>query len=399
MISGRFPAGRLSWARRSRLAAGTGRFAGVALASAVVGSVIVLLGGGSPAGVFDGLIQGSVGNTPALVSSLSQATPLVFAGLSFAVAFRAGVFNAGGQGQFLMGAFATAIVGFEPVFAGLPAPVHLLLVLMAGAIAGALWAAPAILLRIWRGTDEILTSLMLSYVAANLNDWLVLDEFRAKTIQAGTNAQTAVLSPSASFPTLVPGSSLTFMAIVAVAACVVATVYFRYSTAGFETRLVGANPRFAVASGVSSARKMIMAMLASGAIAGLGGSAVVGGFFHADITPFNTNVGFNGILASLLVGNVPLLIPLSSVFFGALQQGGLGLQILSGQSQYIADTLTAVIIIFVALRHQPQRLRALWSRASASRQAHWPSRPGTPTSATPLAGARTDPSRATQAHK
>ncbi len=142
---------------------------------------------------------------------------------------------------------------------------------------------------------------------------------------------------------------------------------------------------------------MITAMLASGAIAGLGGSAVVGGFFHADITPFNTNVGFNGILASLLVSNVPLLIPLSSVFFGALQQGGLGLQILSGQSQYIADTLTAVIIIFVALRHWPQRLQALSSRSGASRTAHWP--PAAQTSAAPpLTGAGTDPSRTREAH-
>jgi general nucleoside transport system permease protein len=388
MIHARLPGAGLSRPRRSRLAAGTGRFVGVTLASAVVGSVIVLLGGGSPAGVFDGLIQGSVGSTAVLVSSLSQATPLVFAGLSFTVAFRSGVFNAGGQGQFLMGAFATALVGFEPPFAGFPSPVHLLLVLVAGAVAGALWSAPAILLKIWRGTDEILTSLMLSYVAANLNDWLVLDEFRAKTVQPGTNAQTTVLSPSASFPTLVHGSSLTFMAIVAVVACVVATLYYRYSIAGFETRLVGANPRFAVASGVFSTRKMVTAMLASGAIAGLGGSAVVGGFFHADITPFNSNVGFNGILASLLVNNVPLLIPLASVFFGALQQGGLGLQILSGQSQYIADTLTAVIIIFVALRHQPHRLRGLRSRPGASRQA--PSAP-------PPADAAADPALAREA--
>src|SRR5260370_25500907 len=170
MISVRFPRGHLSGAGRSRRGAGAVGFVGVALASAVVGSVIVLLGGGSPAGVLDGLIQGSVGNTPALVSSLSQATPLVFAGLSFAVAFRAGVFNAGGQGQFLMGAFATAIVGFEPVFAGLPAAVHLLLVLIAGAIAGALWAAPAILLRIWRGAGEGLTRPLLSHVAAHPND-------------------------------------------------------------------------------------------------------------------------------------------------------------------------------------------------------------------------------------
>jgi ABC-type uncharacterized transport system permease subunit len=125
---------------------------------------------------------------------------------------------------------------------------------------------------------------------------------------------------------------------------------------------------------------------------------VVGGFFHADITPFNTNVGFNGILASLLVSNVPLLIPLSSVFFGALQQGGLGLQILSGQSQYIADTLTAVIIIFVALRHQPQRLRALWSRASTSRPAQRPPLEAPSSAPPPLTGAGTDPSRATQAH-
>jgi len=354
-------------ARRSPLGTGLARFAGVTLASAVVGSVIVLLGGGSPVGVADGLIQGSVGNTSALVSSLGQATPLVFAALSFAVAFHAGVFNAGGQGQFLMGAFATAVVGFEPPFAGLSAPVHLLLVLVAGALAGAVWSAPAILLKMWRGTDEILTSLMLSYIAVNLNDWLVLDKFRAAAIQPGTNAQTTVLSPSASFPLLVQGSSLTFMAIIAVVACIAAMIYYRFSTAGFETRLVGANPRFAVASGIFSTRKMIMAMLASGAIAGLGGSAVVGGFFHADITPFNTSVGFNGILASLLVNNVPLLIPFASVFFGALQQGGLGLQILSGQSQYIADTLTAVIIIFAALRRQPHRLQAVWSRLGSRR--------------------------------
>jgi simple sugar transport system permease protein len=325
----------------------------VILASAVVGIIVIEIGSGNPVTVAQGLVQGSVGNSSALVASLAQTTPLIFAALSFAVAFRSGVFNAGGQGQFVMGAFGAALAGFEHPLAGLPGPIHLALVLVSAAAFGAAWSAVPILLKLWLGTDEILTTLMLSYAALELNDWLVLDIFRNPSVQAGTNAQTRTLSASAGFPLLVGSSSLSFMIIVSVGLCVAAALYYRYTVAGYESRLVGSNQRLAAVSGVRVKQKMLTAMLCSGAIAGLAGASVVGGFFHADISPFVTNVGFNGILASLLVGNVPVAIPFGAFFFGALQQGGLGLQIFSNQSQYIADVLTAVVIVFVAMRHRP----------------------------------------------
>jgi ABC-type uncharacterized transport system permease subunit len=335
------------------------RAGGVIVASAAVGSVVILIGHGNPLTVAHGLEQGSIGSNGALVATLAQTTPLVLAALSFAVALRAGVFNAGGQGQFLMGAFGSALAGFATPLAGLPAPLHVLVVLGAGALFGAAWSAVPILLKLWQGTDEILTSLMLSYVAIQLNDWLVLDEFRAPSVQPGANSQTSALAPSARFPELVHGSALTFMALVAVGLCIVAAVYYRRTTPGYESTLVGSNQRFALAVGVNVTVKMAAAMLASGALAGLAGASVVGGFFHADITPFVSNVGFNGILASLLVGNSPLLMPLGAFFFGALQQGGIGLQIFSGQSQYIADVLTAIIIVFIAMRRRPGLLDQL----------------------------------------
>lgn len=340
-------------AHRKKMKAFVVRALSVIAASAVLGLIIIEIGSGNPLTVARGLVQGSVGSSSALVATLGQTTPLIFAALSFAVAFRSGVFNAGGQGQFEMGAFGASLAGFEHPFVGLPAPLHLALVLISGAAFGAAWSAVPILLKIWRGIDEILTSLMLSYAADELNSWLVLGPFKNPSVQPGANSQTPLLSKTATFPLLVGGSSLTFMIIVACALCVIAWLYYRYTVPGYESLLIGGNPRLAAISGVRVKRKMLTAMLCSGAIAGLAGASVVGGFFYSDITPFGSNVGFNGILAALLVGGLPLAIPFGALFFGALQQGGLGLQIFSNQSQYIADVLTAVVIVFVAMRRRP----------------------------------------------
>lgn len=350
------------------------RAALVILASAIVGIIVIEIGGGNPVTVAQGLFEGSIGSGNAFVASLAQTTPLIFAALSFAVAFRAGVFNAGGQGQFEFGAFGAALAGFASPLRGLPAPLHLLVVLLSGAAFGAAWSAIPILLKLWQGIDEILTSLMLSYVASQLNAWLVLGPFKSPSVQPGTNSQTATLAKTASFPLLVSGSPLSFMIVVGVGLCALAALYYRYTVAGYEARLVGGSPRFAAISGVRVRSKMLTAMLSSGAIAGLAGTAVVGGYFHADITPFGSNVGFNGILAALLVGCVPLAIPFGAFFFGALAQGGLGLQIFSNQPQYIADVLMAIVVVFVAMRRRPDKLMERLGRRSST--------PGVPARAT-----------------
>lgn len=321
--------------------------------AAVVGGLVLLAVGKDPLAAYQGLVHGAFGSAVEAKATLAQTTPLVLAALSFVVAFRSGIFNAGGQGQVVMGAFAAAFVGSSAV-GGLAPPLAVTATVLAGAVGGALWSLPPVLFKVWWGTNEILTSLMLTYVAVLFNDYLVQGPFRAASVQPGANAQTETLRENARFPALLPDSQVTFLLPLGVGLCVLAWWGFRRTTLGYELRVHGQSPLAARSSGIATARAMIVAMLLSGALAGVAGAAVVGGVFWAGITPFPPDIGFNGILAALLVGTSPLLTPLAAIFFGALSQGGLGLQIFNGISQYIALVLTATVILFVAPRSLPE---------------------------------------------
>lgn len=333
-----------------------------AVLACLVGALILLATHQSPIYAANGLWQGAFGGDVQTYGTLTQATPLIFAGLSFMFAFRAGIFNAGGEGQFVMGAFGASWAGSSPALAGSPAVIHVPLVVLAGALGGALWSLPPILLKMYGGTNEILTTLMMSYIADQLNDFLVLDVFRAPNVQPGANSQTASLVPSAQFPVLFPQSGVTFMLPLALALAVLIWIFFRRTVLGYELNLFGTSPRVARTGGIGTRRLMLTAMLGSGALAGMAGAAVVGGIFQADITPFTTNVGFDGILAALLARNFALAIPVTSLFFGAVVQGGIGLQIYTPISQYISDVLMATIIVFASARGLP-RTSLSWLRA------------------------------------
>lgn len=342
----------MSSVRRTLTASG-GVLLAAALAAAL-GSIILVLTGQSPVGAARGLWSGAFGGRQETLATLAQTTPLIFSALSFMFAFRAGIFNAGGQGQFVMGAFAASWVGFSGIFSGLPTVLHVALLIVAGAVGGALWSLPPILLKIFGGTNEILTTLMFSYIAALLNDYLVQSVFRAPNIQPGTNSQTPTIAEHAKLPTIFAGSQVTILLPLGVLAAVAIWAFYRGTVRGYELNLFGKGPTVARSGGIGTRRAMLLAMLASGALAGIAGAEVVGGVFFADITPFASDVGFNGILAALLVGNVPLLIPFSSLFFGAVQQGGLGLQIYTPISQYIASILMATVIVFASARTIPR---------------------------------------------
>lgn len=329
--------------------------------AAVVGALVLKSVGKNPGDAYRGLWDGAFGAPAQITATLAQTTPLILAALSFVVAFRSGIFNAGGQGQVVMGAFTAAVAGSSPL-GDLPGPLAVLVVVLAGAVGGAIWSLPPILFKVWWGTNEILTSLMLTYVAILLNDYLVQGPFRAKSVQPGANAQTESLRANAHLPVLLPDSQVTFLLPVGIGLAIFTWWAFRRTTFGYEMRLHGYSSLAARSGGINTTRVMISAMLLSGALAGVAGSAVVGGIFRAQITPFPPDVGFNGILAALLVGTSPLLTPLAALFFGALAQGGLGLQIFNGVSQYIALVLTATVILFVAPRSVPETWASLKRR-------------------------------------
>jgi len=337
------------------------RTAAVVLAlglAALVGALVLTTVGKDPATAYRGLYDGAFGTAAETKATLAQTTPLILAALSFVVAFRSGIFNAGGQGQVVMGAFVAAAVG--AIGAGdLPGPLAVTLVVLAGALGGALWSLPPILFKVWWGTNEVLTSLMLTYVAVLLNDYLVQGPFRAASVQPGANAQTESLKANAHLPVVLPDSQVTFLLPVGVILAVLVWWALRRTTLGYELRLHGHSPLAARSAGIRTTRVMIIGMLGSGALAGMAGAAIVGGVFQAGISPFPPDVGFNGILAALLVGTSPILTPLAALLFGALSQGGLGLQIFNGVSQYIALVLTATVILFIA----PRALPEAWAKA------------------------------------
>lgn len=321
--------------------------------AALVGALVLASVGKDPLDAYRGLYDGAFGTSAETMSTLTQTTPLILAALSFVIAFRSGIFNAGGQGQVVMGACAAAAAGSSGL-GDLPRPVAVLLVVLAGAVGGAAWSLPPVLFKVWWGTNEILISLMLTYVAILLNDFLVQGPMRASSVQPGANAQTESLRNNAHFPVVLPDSQVTFLLPLGVASAVFIWWALRRTTLGYELRLHGYSPLAARSAGIATTRVMIVGMTVSGAFAGVAGAAVVGGVFQADITPFPPDIGFNGILAALLVGTSPLLTPLAALFFGALSQGGLGLQIFNGVSQYIALVLTATVILFIAPRSLPE---------------------------------------------
>jgi ABC-type uncharacterized transport system permease subunit len=322
-----------------------GPLAAVALGF-VVSGLLVLATGKDPLEAARALVKGAIGSPGAIAGTLSLATPLLFSALAFAVAFRGAMFNAGVEGQLLIGAFASAVVGFS---FDLPSIIHVPLMLLAGAAGGAAWAFLPAIWRVALNANEVVTTLMMNFIAAALTDYFVLYPFRAAG-QSGSAIKTPSIHASANLPPIWPPYNVTIALPIAVICCVIVWYALRRFVVGYEVRMVGSAPGFARSSGIDPKRRQVAVMLISGALAGLGGAAQVGGVFHAFVSPFASNLGFNGVLVALLVGNSPIGIPPAGAFIAALQSGAITMELSTSISRYIVGALTAIIIVFVSAR-------------------------------------------------
>ena len=315
-------------------------------------AVLVLVSGKNPVDAAGALAKGAFGSPNAIAGTLALATPLIFTALAFAVAFRGDMFNAGLDGQLIIGGFCSAWVGFSFEMSPL---LHIPLMLLAGAVGGAFWALLPAIWRVALGANEIVTTLMMNFIAVALTDYLVLYPFRLGT-QSGSAIKTASIAASADLPKLWPPYNVTIALPLAVVAAFVIWYVLRRFVVGYEVRMVGTAPGFSLSGGIPAGSRQIGVMLVSGALAGIGGAAQVGGVFHAFASPFSQGLGFNGVLVALLVGGGPLAIPFAAVFIGALQSGAIGMELTTEISRYIVGALTAMIILFVSARQFGWRL-------------------------------------------
>lgn len=290
-----------------------------------------------------------------LGESGTKAALLTLTGLSVAVAFRVGLFNIGAQGQLMVGALAAAVVGAG---VALPAVLHVTLCLLAAAAGGALYALGPALLKRHRGVHEVISTIMLNWVAlALVENWLVTGPLRAETLGDNSIAGTAQIHPSAELPRLLGDvSRLNGGLLLAVAAAVVLWLWLSRFVGGFEWRAVGANPHAAKAAGVEVGRSLVSAMLVSGALAGLAGAVLILGTEQRYPATIGAPYGFDGIAMALIGNGHPLGVLATSVLFGGLRAGGTRMQ-LFGVHKSFPELIQGLALLLVAAK-------LVWERVS-----------------------------------
>ena len=311
------------------------------LVAMAASSVLILLYGQSPLAVYRLMLAHTWGDAYGLGQVLFKATPLLFTGLAVALAFRAGLFNIGAEGQLLVGSLFTALVGAR--VGALPGPLAVPLCLAAGAVGGAALGALPGWLKARFGAHEVINTIMLNFIAQALVLWAGRRAFFVEQ-----TVHTAPIVPAARLPGL-PGlgeSAASWAFPLGIVACVLVWFLLERTRAGFELRAVGQSPSAARAAGIAVGGAVISAMTLSGALAGLVGAGTVLGYKGYFEEGLGSGTGFMGIAVALLARSHPLAIVAAALLFGTLAQGGLAANALVPKE--IIDVLQAVIILAVA---------------------------------------------------
>jgi ABC-type uncharacterized transport system permease subunit len=319
----------------------------------LAGAIVLLVTGYSPLEAYGALVIGAFGDVFGIGQTFTQATPIIFTALAFLFAFKSGLFNIGAEGQLLVGGFAAALVGIS--FDGLPPFVHAPMALLAGALAGGLWGFIPAILKAKLGAHEVITTMMLSYVAFYVTGYLVNYPYKAP----GWVSQTPPIAPSAELPRILQPTQLSASILIAVILVGLTHYTLQKTTFGYEVRATGLNPAAAESGGISIKRVMILALVISGAMAGLGGAGEVMGVHRRFIEGFSPGYGWDGLAVALVGGLNPVGVLLAAVLFGALRSGGMTMTRVTGVPLDIVSILQALVILFVAA---PMLIRYLLKR-------------------------------------
>ena len=297
---------------------------------------------------FVALAYGSVGSLAAVSETLTSTIPLVLSGLGIGLAFRAGLFNIGAEGQIVIGGLAAVIASFA--ITGLPFYVHMPLVLTIGMLAGALYAGLAGFLRAATGAHEVISTIMLNLIAFRMLDYVLRQPFIQKEGRSDPISK-AVLE-TAELPRLLAfiDPNLRVHAGLVIMLISVALIYwllFR-SKLGFAFRVSGENPDAAKYAGIRAGLTIVLAMGVAGALAGLAGATQITGVLGRASPGFSAGIGFDAIAVALLGRSHPLGILLAGLLFGALEAGGRQMQVDAGVSLDLIGIVQALIIVFVA---------------------------------------------------
>jgi simple sugar transport system permease protein len=334
------------------------------IAAFIVGGVIVAIVGDSPLIVYELFFASAFGTTEGIGYTLFYATPLIFTGLAVAVAYKCGLLNIGAEGQLVAAAFAAAWVGLT--LPGWPALIVVILAALAAIFVGGVWAGIPGVLKARFGAHEVITTIMMNFIAAAIVSYLtqyhyrepgdpilqslpIAEEVNGKVVGPHIPRMHEVLAPfGIDFPAHIP---LNLAFLLALLACLAVYVFLWKTKWGYELRAVGLNPSASEYGGISISRNIVMAMFISGMLAGMVGINEVLGYRYRYYDAFSAGIGygFTGIAVALLGRNHPAGVLLAAILFGALIRSGPFIDLFTAHvSKDWVTILQAIVILFVA---------------------------------------------------
>ena len=303
----------------------------------LIGCIIMVGLKANPGTALGALWKGAFGSKRSVGTTLARSTPLIFTSLCACFAYRCGVFNLGGEGQFLMGSIVCCYVATQSGITGLPG---IVLCLLAGALAGGLWAAVPGLLKIYRGQNEMIISIMLNYVAT-----LFMGVVYTNWLREGSVPQTMSVPDEVKLSKLF-GLRCTSAFIIAVVIGLLIYYFLFYTSMGFQLRAVGLNMTASEFNGFAVKKYILFSFILSGVIAGIGGSAELLGTQFRLINGFGAGYGFDGVAMALIAQLHPLAAILVAIFFAALRVGSTTMQAATGVPTSVSEIIQALVIVF-----------------------------------------------------
>jgi simple sugar transport system permease protein len=328
----------------------------------LAGGVVIALSGENPIPAYVALFQGAFGGQRAIAETLVMAAPLILGGLAFAVAARAGMFNIGIEGQMVMGGLLGGLVAAWD--AGLPFMLHLPLAILAAMIAGGIWGFIPGILKAKTGAHEVITTIMLNYLAYRIST-VVIGQEHFPLVNSALQATQPALE-TAELPRLLEGTRLHAGIIVALVAAVVIWYLLYRTVTGYRIRTVGISRGASAYAGIAWGRTIALAMLLSGLLAGLGGAAdalgLQGRFYNVQL-----GIGFTSIAVGLVGRNQPFGVILAGLLFGALAAGATKMQNTAGISRDIVYVLLGFVILSISALAVSEKYRQAQQQAARAR--------------------------------
>ena len=313
------------------------------LAAFLLGAVLMIVIGVDPVEAYLALIDGAFGSQRAISGTIQRSIPLIFSGLALAFGFKCQVFNMGAEGQLLFGGLAAALLGRYIV--GVPMWLHIPIVIIGGMLAGAVWAAIPAVLKVSRGVNEVIGTIMMNNIGTLAVSFFIMKVFKAPgELNATEEIQASAVIGDAEFA----GVTINFSFFLALLMCIGVYVFLNKTTLGYEIKAVGFNRYAAEYAGINAKRCIFMAFIISGMLASLAGVSEIAGNYLRIYDGFSPGYGTDGICIALLANCDPLGVVLASILFGALKYGATMMQAKVGVSAEIVVAIQAMIVLIAA---------------------------------------------------